>query len=136
MPEFKFTVSGYRAKWGEGLTTDVAKTFASAFFNFTKEDSEKDNPKILIARDGRESGLQISEAIIPLLENFGAEVVNGDILPTPTILFACKAHKFDGAIIITASHNPIEYNGLKFVTKDARITNEMDVEAMKKFLYA
>ena len=52
---------------------------------------------------------------------------------TPTILFAVKKHQYDGAIIITASHNPKEYNGLKFVTNKALLTNEEQVIKMKKY---
>ncbi len=126
-------VTGYRGIWGESLTAEIAEKYAHAFAQFVKEDSGKENPTILIGRDGRESGPAIVTAVIPALESVGATVINGDILPTPTLLFAVNKYKYDGAIIITASHNPIEYNGLKFVTKEARLTNESEVEQMKKF---
>ena len=129
----QLAVTGYRGVWGETLTSDIVKNFSQAFANFTKEDTGKENPTILIGRDGRESGLDIKKASIEALEPLGINVIDGDILPTPTILFAVKTHKYDGAIIITASHNPIEYNGLKFVTKEARLTNEAEVKIMKKY---
>ena len=86
----------------------------------------------MLGRDGRESGAEIKNILIDELTKMNVEVVDGDILPTPTILLAVKIHKYDGAIIITASHNPTEYNGLKFVTKEALLTNEEQVEKMKK----
>jgi|SRR3989344_7265518 len=131
----KLAVTGYRGIWGESLTTEIAVKYAQAFGIFVKDCHKSDLwPTILIGRDGRESGQAILEAIIPELEKLDINVINGDILPTPTIIFAVQKHKYDGAIIITASHNPIEYNGIKFVTKDARMTNEEDVEKIKKYL--
>lgn len=132
MSELK--VSGYRGIWGESLTQEIAIRYAKAFGLFTKEKSTKENPKILIGRDGRESGPIIAEAIIPILKDMGIEVIYGDILSTPTMMFSVKHQKFDGGIIITASHNPRKYNGLKFITKEARMINEEDVEKIKNHL--
>lgn len=128
----KLSVTGYRGVWGDTLTPEIVQKFAKAFGGFTKEDVKKETPTILIGRDGRESGLEIKKIIIETLEKDNILVVDGDILPTPTVLFAVRKHKYDGAIIITASHNPIEYNGLKFVTKEARLTNENEVAIIKK----
>jgi len=126
-------VTGYRGIWGETLTANIAKSFTEAFAKFTKEDTKKENPTILIGRDGRESGVEIKKILIETLKPLGVDVIDGDILPTPTILFSVHKHKYDGAIIITASHNPAEYNGLKFVTKTGRLTTEAEVEIIKKY---
>ncbi len=131
-PELK--VTGYRGVWGESLNEDISISFGAAFASFTKVDSGKENPTILIGRDGRESGESIANAIIPEIEKLGVNVIYGDVLPTPTIMLSVKEKGYDGAIIITASHNPIKYNGLKFVTKGARMTNESEVEKIKSFL--
>lgn len=129
----QLAVTGYRGIWGQTLTTDIVKRFSKAFILFTKENIKKENPTILIGRDGRESGLEIKQAIIEELGFLGINIIDGDILPTPTVLFAVKKHNYEGAIIITASHNPIEYNGIKFVTKEARLTNEEEVKIIKKY---
>lgn len=129
----KLQVTGYRGIWGESLNEEIVQKFTHAFAEFTKEDVRKEKPAILLGRDGRESGLEIKNIIIRELTKSNVEIIDGDILPTPTILLAVKKHGYDGAIIITASHNPREYNGLKFVTKEALLTNESQVEAMKKF---
>lgn len=130
----KLTVSGYRGIWGESLTLPIAQQYAYAFGLLIQE--VKSKPTILIGRDGRESGLEIKYAIIETLEGMGIHCIDGDILPTPTVLFAVRKHKYDGAIIITASHNPIEYNGLKFVTDSALFINEKEVEKIKKYFEA
>jgi phosphomannomutase len=129
----ELNVSGYRGIWGETLNDEIATCFAKAFASFTKEDTKKENPIILIGRDGRESGPEIKKIIIKKLENLGVNAIDGDILPTPTVLFSVHKHKYDGAIIITASHNPIEYNGLKFVNKEALFTTGKEIEKINQY---
>jgi len=129
----ELNVSGYRGIWGESLTDEIVKNYTQAFFYFTKEDTKKENPTILIGRDGRESGPEIKNVIIKELKNLGAIAIDGDILPTPTVLFSVRNHKYDGGIIITASHNPIEYNGLKFVNKKALFTIKEEVKKINEY---
>jgi phosphomannomutase len=128
----KLAVTGYRGIWGDTLNEEIAISLARAFAMFVKEESGTENPTILVGRDGRESGPAIANAIVPVIEKLGVKVIYGDILPTPTMMLSVKMEKYDGGIIITASHNPIEYNGLKFITRDARMTNESEVEKIKK----
>src|SRR3989338_8184420 len=129
----ELNVSGYRGIWGQTLNEEVVSKYTRAFARFAKEESGKEEPTILIGRDGRESGPEIKKIIIKELENLGIIVVDGDILPTPTVLFTVRKHKYDGAIIITASHNPIGYNGLKFVNNQALFTIKEEVEKIKKY---
>jgi phosphomannomutase len=67
------------------------------------------------------------------LKNLNANVIDGDIMPTPTVLFSVRKHMYDGAIIITASHNPIEYNGLKFINKKALFCTGEEIETIEKY---
>ncbi|MFA6515282.1 MAG: phosphoglucosamine mutase [Candidatus Paceibacterota bacterium] len=127
----KLTVSGYRGVWGTTLNNEIVTNYTRAFIKFVRENINE-NPTILLGRDGRESGPEIKETIIKTLNNLGVNSVYGDILPTPTVLFAVKKHEYSGAIIITASHNPREYNGLKFVTNKALFTSEKEVEIIKE----
>lgn len=129
--EPKLTVSGYRGIWKDSLNQEIVENYTKAFIEFVKENINL-KPTILIGRDGRESGPEIKEIIINKLNELKINFVDGDILPTPTVLFTVHKHKYDGAIIITASHNPIEYNGLKFVTNKALFTNEQEVEKIKE----
>jgi phosphomannomutase/phosphoglucomutase len=69
----------------------------------------------------------------PILEKLKVNVIDGDILPTPTVLFSVRKHGYDGGIIITASHNPIEYNGLKLVNNKALFTIKEEVKKINKY---
>jgi phosphomannomutase len=129
----KLNVSGYRGIWGDSLTDEIVTNYTKAFAKFTKEDTQKENPTVLIGRDGRETGPEIAKIIISELEKIGVNVMYGDVLPTPTVLFSVRKHKYDGAIIITASHNPIEYNGLKFVNKNAFFTTPVEVDKINEY---
>jgi phosphomannomutase len=126
----QLTVSGYRGIWGESLTEDIVINYTKAFVQFVKENINQ-NPIILLGCDGRESGPKIKKIITKTFNNLGVRFIDGDILPTPTVLYAVRNHKYDGAIIITASHNPREYNGLKFVNNKALFTDEKEVEIIK-----
>lgn len=129
----ELNVSGYRGIWGDTLTEEIVANYTQAFAFFTKENSRKEKPIILIGRDGRESGPEIKKIIIRELEKLEVEAIDGDVLPTPTVLFSVRKHSYDGAIIITASHNPIEYNGLKFVNKEGLFTMEEEIAKINKY---
>ena len=129
----KFTVSGYRGVWGETLNEEIVRRYTRAFAHFLKEDQKSKNPILLIGRDGRESGLTIRKAVKEELTAQGIDFIDGDILPTPTVIFSVREHKYAGGIIITASHNPIEYNGLKFVNEKALFLNEAESEKINKY---
>ncbi len=125
----KLTVSGYRGIWGTTLTTQIAQDFAQAFSLFMQERNAK---TIFVARDGRESGIELCETIIGTLTEQGQNVINLGMMPTPIVLFLVQNKKADGAIIVTASHNPIEYNGLKFVTDTGFFTTESEVAEIER----
>jgi phosphomannomutase len=120
----KLTVSGYRGIWGTTLTKEIAQDFTRAFSEFTQKRNAK---TMFVARDGRESGTELCEAIIETLTREGLKVINLGMLPTPIVLFLIQNKKAEGGIIVTASHNPIEYNGLKFVTHTGFFTTEAEV---------
>lgn len=110
------SISGIRGtiggKPGENLTPlDVVK-YTAAFAN---ELISKENNKIIVGRDGRISGPFISEIVIQTLVSAGAEVIDLGLSTTPTVEFAVIHEKAAGGIIITASHNPREWNALKLL---------------------
>ncbi len=127
----QLTISGFRGVWGESLTIEIATNYTRAFLSLIQEENK--NPTILIARDGRESGPEIKNTLLDFFKNKNVNVIDGDILPTPTVLFSVRKNKYDGAIIVTASHNPIEYNGLKFVNRDAFFLTKEEVEKIKNY---
>ena len=73
---------------------------------------------IFVGRDPRPSGSDISDYFIQTLLSFGRDVIEVGIAPTPTIQFMTASTDAAGGIVVTASHNPSEWNGLKFITKD------------------
>ena len=124
-------VSGYRGIWGETITEDIAREYVRAFAALIKNRGGK---KIFVGRDGRGSGAVLIKVVAEELKTLGFHVTVLGIIPTPTILFLVRAKKYDGAIIITASHNPKEYNGLKFVTDRALFTTETEVAEINTYL--
>ena len=129
----KLNVSGYRGIWGETLTDKIVTDYTKAFARFTKEDTGKEKPTILVGRDGRSHGDHIRNIVVTVLKEEGINPINGDIMPTPTVLFSVHNHKYDGGIIVTASHNPIEYNGLKFVNKKGLFTISKEASKIEDY---
>ena len=120
----KLTVSGYRGIWGDTLTKEIAREYTRAFAAFVIEHG---GTTVLVGRHARTSGPELLEAVCDELQNAGLNVLDLGMMPTPTVLFLVRRERAGGAIIITASHNPIEYNGLKFVTNTGTFTTEKDV---------
>lgn len=125
------TVSGYRGIWGDTLTPDIARDFTHAFVQFL---NARHGKTIIVGRDARPSGEEIVTVVSEVLTQAGFDVIDAGIIPTPTILLVIRKWGLSGGVIITASHNPAEYNGLKFVTSEGLFTNEIEVEEIKKYL--
>ena len=113
------SISGIRGtiggKPGEGLSPlDVVK-FTSAYATFIKSKSQKPNPKIVVGRDARISGQMVKSLVIGSLTGMGCDVVDIDLATTPTTEIAVTKEHADGGIILTASHNPKQWNALKLL---------------------
>lgn len=115
--------------WGKTLTEEIARDYTRAFGAFL---IKQNFTKVLVARDGRESGPVLLEAVADEFLSLGLDVVDMGMMATPVIPFLVRTEKFGGAIIVTASHNPIEYNGLKFVTSSGSFTTESEVAEIEK----
>ncbi|MBI2079929.1 phosphoglucosamine mutase [Candidatus Micrarchaeota archaeon] len=105
-----FGTNGIRGKFNE-LTPNLALELAQAIGIFFKKGT------VLVARDGRLTGECLKHAVISGLQSVGCEVIDLNFASAPTSEFALKTLKADGLIIITASHNPPEWNALKVVDK-------------------
>lgn len=117
MPLIK-SISGIRGtiggKPGETLSPlDVVK-FTAAFGTWLLQENP-DNDKIVIGRDGRISGEMIQRLVVSTLNSVGLNVIDLGLSTTPTVEFAVTEHKAAGGIILTASHNPREWNALKLL---------------------
>lgn len=120
----KLQVTGYRGIWGKTMNEQIAFEYARAFAKFLKS---KGGKKVLIGRDTRPSGPEIFGSVSEAFEKEGFEIVNADVIPTPSVLLLVRKLEFDGGVMITASHNPPEYNGIKFVVPGGRLTNAEEV---------
>ena len=111
MPDLLVSVSGVRGIYGDGLNEEIAGKFAYAFGTLY-------NGLVVVGRDSRNSGETLARAVISGLRKAGADVVNLGLASTPTTELAVTEKKAGGGIIVTASHNPAEWNGLKFLGPD------------------
>src|SRR5437870_8830411 len=107
-------VSGVRGIVGKDLTDEVVTRYARAFGLWAGEQA----PLVVVGRDARTSGPAFERAVTAGLGSVGCDVVSVGIAPTPTIQLAVEHHQAGGGIAITASHNPIEWNALKFIGPD------------------
>lgn len=105
----KFSVSGLRGPIGDELTPDDFLRVANAYARFLGAG------KMLISRDARISGVMLEAQVTSGVLAAGCEVIKGGMITTPTSVFATKVLNLNGGITITASHNPQDENGMKFL---------------------
>jgi len=115
-------VSGIRGIVGKDLTEEIVARYASAFGLWAKQRK----PLVVVGRDARESGPAFERAVVDGLASVGCSVVKVGVVPTPTVQLAVEHHAAGGGIAITASHNPIEWNALKFIGSDGIFLNGAD----------
>ncbi len=105
-------VSGVRGLVGIDLTPEVVARWAAAFGTWAK------HGKVVLGRDARTSGPMFTRAATAGLMSVGCEIIDVGLVTTPTVQLAVEHHRAAGGIILTASHNPIEWNALKFIGPD------------------
>ena len=116
----KISISGVRGVVGDFLTPQLIESFAKAFGTFTGEG------RITVGRDTRTSGEMLLHAVCSGLLSTGCIPIDLGICPTPSVQIRTKETEAIGGIIITASHNPAQWNALKFVGKDGRFLDEYE----------
>jgi phosphomannomutase len=111
---------------GEGLNPlDIVK-FTSAYATLIRKTTTVKSNKIVVGRDARISGEMVSHVVIGTLTGMGFDVVNIGLASTPTTELAVKWEKADGGIILTASHNPKQWNALKLLNEDGEFFNDTE----------
>ncbi len=137
-------VSGVRGIVGKDLTPDVVRRWAAAFGFWVREgtrdggrgrglsDRPTIRPSVVVGRDSRESGAAFAKAVADELTAVGCDVIDVGLVPTPTIQLAVEHHRAGGGIAITASHNPIEWNALKFIGPDGIFLDGADGARVEK----
>ncbi|NQT64822.1 MAG: phosphoglucosamine mutase, partial [FCB group bacterium] len=109
MSKLMVSVSGVRGIFGDTLTPEIAMRYAAHFGIFCNRG------KIIVGRDSRTTGPAMFNAVTSGLMSVGCDVVDLGIVSTPTVLLAVEESDALGGISITASHNPAEWNAMKFV---------------------
>jgi len=127
------SISGIRGtiggKTADNLTPIDAVKFASAYGVFIKNrNSNKDKIKVVIGRDARISGKMISSLVANTLVGLGIDVVDLGLSTTPTVEVAVPLEAADGGIILTASHNPKQWNALKLLNEKGEFLNGSEGE--------
>ena len=120
------SASGLRGIAEDHFTPELIDMYISAFI------STQNIKSCVIGRDGRPSGKQISQWVIDSFHKNGINVENCGLATTPTMQVMTEKENFDGGIVITASHNPSEYNGLKFLQKDGTFLSPEQCEELFK----
>jgi len=117
IPTLKISISGVRGVIGESLTPTLLTRFAQAFGTYVGSGT------IVIGRDPRTSGEMVKQAVVAGLLSSGCRVIDIGMCPVPTIQLLVRHHHAHGGIAITASHNPAEWNALKFIGGDGLFLN-------------
>ena len=128
-------VSGLRGTVGGTLTPPVVAQLAAAFAAWLKETrTPKSGPhfRVVFGRDSRPSGTWVRDAAVAALTASGVEVIDLDVVTTPGVAMMVSRLNADAALIATASHNPIQWNGLKYLTAESVALPPDDAGALKK----
>lgn len=108
-----FGTDGVRGVAGTELTIELAMQLGQAgAYVLTKEKAHK--PTILVGCDTRISGGMLANALVAGICSVGADAIHVGVLPTPAVAYLTRKHKVDAGVVISASHNPMEFNGIKF----------------------
>lgn len=124
------SISGIRGtiggKPGESLSpVDIVK-FAASFGTWVQLRHKRNDLKVVVGRDARKSGSMVNNLVITTLRNLGINVTDLGLATTPTVELAVTGLKADGGIIITASHNPSEWNALKLLNEKGEFLSSDD----------
>ncbi len=125
------SVSGVRGRVGGALTPEIMATYAAAFGAWATAGGVR---SIVVGRDSRVSGAMFTRVVHAALESVGCTVIDVGMAPTPTIQLAVEHHHAAGGLAITASHNPIEWNALKFIGASGLFLSAAEGAAMRALL--
>lgn len=125
-----FSISGLRATLSDNsLSYELVKKYALAFHNFCQPG------EIIVGRDGRSSGEWIEQVLIETFKSVGRDYHAIGIVPSPTVQLITENHKAAGGISITASHNPDDWNGLKFINSNGTFLDQNENNQLKEILH-
>ncbi|MDB4949323.1 MAG: glmM [Gemmatimonadetes bacterium] len=126
------SVSGVRGRVGAGLTPEVIARFAAAFGAYALKRGP--GRTVVVGRDSRVSGPMFIRAVTSALMSVGCDVVDVGVVPTPSVQLAVEDLHAAGGLAVTASHNPIEWNALKFIGPSGMFLDGGESAEMRAFL--
>ena len=116
---------------GQGLTPPDIIKFSAGYAQWLRDQTKR--PKVVIGRDARPTGKLVSQLVCSALQSMGVEVLDLGLSTTPTVEIAVPEEKATGGIIITASHNPVEWNALKLLNNKGEFLSHQDGEQVLSF---
>ena len=133
------SVSGVRGRVGEALTPEVVTAFAAGFGAWAAAKQRRDHgsnggaepARVVVGRDSRVSGPMFHRAVLSALQSVGCTVVDIGLTTTPSCQLAVEHHHAAGGLMISASHNPIEWNALKFIGPSGLFLDAAEGVAMR-----
>jgi len=129
------SVSGARGIVGETMTAEVARAYADAFASFLHDKLGR-LPSLCIARDSRPSGPALQTSAAESFVTCGCKVTDLGVVATPTAAVMINSLQTDGGLIVTASHNPTPWNGLKCLDGDGLAPSKEDAEEIIRRFHA
>ena len=125
-----FGTDGVRGIANTELTSELAYNLGRAGAFVLTEGTHK--PKILVAKDTRISGDMLEAALVAGILSVGAEAVMIGVVPTPAVAYLTREYNADAGVMISASHNPVEYNGIKFFdNRGYKLSDELEDKIQK-----
>src|SRR3954467_10119494 len=125
------SVSGVRGRVGEALTPEIIAKFAAGFGAWALKRSGG-KATIVVGRDSRVSGPMFQPVVHAALQSVGCDVIDVGMVPTPTVQLAVEHRHAAGGLAITASHNPIEWNALKFIGPSGLFLDGAEAAEMRR----
>jgi len=130
------SISGIRGtiggRPGEGLTPIDTVRFASSYGAWLREQCGKERPLVVMGRDARISGPLVEQLVAATLSAMGIDIMNAGLATTPSVEIAVTKAKADGGIILTASHNPAQWNALKLLNGKGEFLSAAEGESILK----
>lgn len=126
-----FGTDGIRGIANRDLTAELSIKIGRAASRFL---TSKKKAKIIVGRDPRPSGDMLSKALIAGILSEGSDVLDAGILPTPSLALLIRLLETDGGIVITASHNPLEDNGIKLLAKGGKKLSDAQESSVEEFI--
>ena len=124
------SISGIRGTIGgaptDGLNPISTAQFTAAYATFIRTQSGKEHPLIVVGRDARLSGIMVKNIVIGTLIGMGCDVIDIDLATTPTTEMAVVGKGADGGLILTASHNPKQWNALKLLNRRGEFLSDAE----------